>query len=360
MKTSTWKKLTIPAGVLVLVLLILYSGGFLTTGKIGPGGKTEPPPLPPLETKGEGHAELAQLNDYYEAVGTVRPRTESRVGAQLSARVLEVKVNAGQQVKRGQLLVVLDDRQVKAQKAQAQAGLAGARAAQDRARTEFKRIQTYLAGQAATEQDLEKAREMLLTAESRVRQAAQSVEEVDIALGYTQVKSPEDGQVVRRLVEPGDLVMPGQPLVQMQAGQSLRLEALVREGLVNRLHLQEAMAVSLPALNREVVGTVEEIVPLADPQTRTFLVKAALNDPPPGLYPGMFGRLLVPVGQSEVILAPVAALVHIGQLEVVYVKTPQGWQRVHVTTGRVRRGRVEILSGLAGGETVALMAEPHV
>jgi len=103
---------------------------------------------------------------------------------------------------------------------------------------------------------------------------------------------------------------------------------------------------------------VTEIVPAADPATRTFVVKVSLPAGQ-GLYPGMFGRLLVPVGSRAAVLVPAAAVSRVGQLEMVLVKQDGRWQKAMVTTGRRQGDMLEALSGLRGGETVLIPAEDH-
>jgi RND family efflux transporter MFP subunit len=196
-----------------------------------------------------------------------------------------------------------------------------------------------------------------MEAEAGVRQAKKRVEESRIALGYTRILAPEDGEVVRRLAEPGDLAWPGKPLLVIQTREALRLEALVREGLIHRVSVGTLLKVSISALNKEFSGAVEELVPSADPQTRTFLVKVGLPLVE-GLYPGMFGRLLVPVKETSIVVVPAAAVQRIGQLEVVTARTNGKWQRYFVKTGRRRGPMVEILSGLNGGEILAMEEEP--
>ena len=338
------------AGSASLVVLILYTGGFLATGKIAPGwieaAETEKAPA-----GREVKAELAELPEYFEAVGTLRPRTETRVESQVAGRVLEVKVNAGDEARRGDLLVVLDARQYQAKLDQARQGLNGARAALQRAESEYARVKRLFAGQAATQQSLEQAREARLRAVARVNQAQKMVEEGEIALGYTRIMAPETGRVAKRYIEPGDLALPGKPLVLLQTGRSLRLEALVREGLIGRVRLGQELEVLVPAIGGRVGGRVEEIVPSADPETRTFLVKVAV---PAGadMYPGMFGRLLLPVDKVKAVLIPKEAVVRVGQLETVRLWMDGAWRRIYVTTGRMVGDKVEVLSGLKAGDKV--------
>ena len=129
---------------------------------------------------------------------------------------------------------------------------------------------------------------------------------------------------------------------------------MVRESLIGRISLHEKLSVKVTALGGEVLsGEVAEIEPLADPVTRSFLVKVRLPEVP-GLYPGMFGRLLVPLGQEEAVLVPERAIRRVGQLETVMVRDGEQWLPVYVRTGEMLDGRVEVLSGLSGGETVGI------
>jgi multidrug efflux pump subunit AcrA (membrane-fusion protein) len=112
----------------------------------------------------------------------------------------------------------------------------------------------------------------------------------------------------------------------------------------------------LPAARTSVRGTVGEILPSADPQSRTFEVRVNF-DPVAGVHPGMFGRLLVPIGDREVVRVPAAAIDRTGQLETVLVQSDGIWTRRLVTTGAVLAdGFLEVLSGLEGGETIGLPA----
>jgi HlyD family secretion protein len=339
-------------GLLALLLIVLYSAGAFTTGKIRPG--STPPEAVRQMTAGEGvlRAELTQVPEYYEAVGTVRPASEATVEAQVPGRVLKVLAKAGQVVDKGQLLVQLDDQQFQAKLAQARQGLAAARANFDRASAEHERVKKFAQAEAATPQNLEQAKAGFLAAEAGLRQAQQMVQEAEVGLGYTRLLAPAGGQVVRRLAEPGDMAMPGKPLLTLQTVGGSRLEAMVREGLIAKIKTGEAVRVDIPSLGSGVDGTVEEVTPAADPSTRSFLVKVGLPSTP-GLYSGMFGRLLVPLQARAAVLVPRQALRRVGQLEMVRVKSAAGWENVYVTSGRAVDGRVEILSGLKGGETLA-------
>ncbi|MEW5775142.1 MAG: efflux RND transporter periplasmic adaptor subunit [Thermodesulfobacteriota bacterium] len=365
-----------------------WMSGALTPGRIGPGEAPDLPRLGP-EPVAEARAELAAIPEVAEAVGTVRPRTEIQVEAQVTGKVLRVHVRAGDKVSRGDVLVELEDREYRtrleragqgresaaAQREQARQAVAAARAGLAEAESQYRRLQALHADKAVTARELEQgearylqaraglnqAQDGLAGAEAGVGQAGKFVEEARIGLDYATVRAPEAGEVVRRLAEPGDLAAPGRPLLVLQTAGSLRLEAFVREGLISRARVGAELPVIIGAAGEAgsgpVPGVVEEVTPAADPATRTFLVKVGLPALP-GVYPGMFGRLQVPAGERRAVLVPAGAVRRVGQLETVMVREGAAWRSVYVKSGRSEGGRAEILAGLSGNETVGLFAAP--
>jgi len=377
------KFLGILAGLAALAGLILWSGGFLATGLIEPDSGAAVPRRPEPETRAV--VEVAPIMEFYEGVGTVRPRVETKVEAQVTAKVLSVEVNPGDQVDKGDLLVKLDSRELRSQLEQARQGLESAKSQREQARrsidaaqasfdeaeSQYKRIKALYAQKAVAssemdqaeaaylqaEAQLQRAREALTGAKSAVSQAEQRVEQAEIALSYAEIRAHEDGEVARREVEPGDLAFPGKPLLYLQTSGSMRLEAMVRESLINKVPPGTELDVLITSQDQRVAGVVEEVVPSGDPRTRTFLVKVGLP-PMSGVYPGMFGRLLVPLRERQAVLAPATAIHRMGQMETVEVLDEAGqepqWRLVYVKTGQQRGDKVVILSGLEGGETVGV------
>ncbi|TVM17187.1 efflux RND transporter periplasmic adaptor subunit [Oceanidesulfovibrio indonesiensis] len=390
------KKIAGPAvGVIGLVLLILWSGGFLDTDRIGPDTAltARVPRTYEGETPPTAQAERTEIVDWYEAVGTVRPRTETRVEAQVTAIIQEINVDPGDSVGKEDVLIVLDDRQLRSRMEQArrqmesaragveqaEQGVQAAQASFDRANSQYRRIRSLFEERAVAESELdqaeaeylraraglEEARKGLAAAQATLEQASEAVQEAEIALSYATIQAHEAGVITERMADPGDLAVPGKPLLVMRTGANIRLEALVRESLIGKIRPGLEFPLRIPALGLTITGVVDEVVPSADPQTRTFLVKVSMPEQP-GVYPGMFGRLLIPMGTRDAVLVPPQALRRIGQLETVIIRKPEGdgWRTVFVTTGRTNATAVEVLSGLQGGEVVALpqppSAEPDV
>lgn len=323
--------------------------------------------------------EQEEVTRMYEAVGTIRPLTESIIESQVSAQVVKVSCVPGMAVKKGQLLIQLDARSLTAQFKQAKEGLSGAKnalkqayksmdeakAALDQAEAAYNRTKKLFEAQIVASQQLEidkaaflqakarleKSQEGEHAAKSSIRKAEQIVNEAQIALDYSGIISPANGVVAGRMIDPGDLAIPGKPLLIIQSSKALRLEASVREGLISRVIQGSEYEVHIKTIGKTVTSRIDEIVPYADPATRTFLVKASLPETP-GIYPGMFGRLLIPVETEKTLLIPKKAVIQVGQLELVYVKNDTAWQSVYIKTGKQFGEKIEVLAGLTGNETI--------
>jgi RND family efflux transporter MFP subunit len=364
--------------LVVVVGIVLYAAGAFGPERIAPAKEPAPPGVPaPARTV---LAERADVPVDESAVGTVQSRARIDVAAQLTARIVAVRADAGQTVRAGDELVVLDDREFAARLEQSRQALVAAEAARDsarqakvqaearlvQARSSHARIRRLLENKAATPQEMDDAQAALnaaqarvteagalvAAAEARIQGAQKVVAEGEINLGHTRIAAPIDGVIAERSVEPGDLAWPGRPLLVVLDPRSLRLEAQVREGLIARVREGDRLMVEVPAAAAKVEGTVAEILPAADPQSRTFRVRVDFA-PAAGVYPGMFGRLRMPLGGRTVVRIPMSAVERVGQLETVLVKEGAIWTRRYITTGVALPGdRVEVLSGLAGGEEI--------
>jgi len=315
-------------GLAVLaVAVVLYAAGAFQRRRIAPGRAPEPPGLaaPSRVTA----AERGPVAVVEEAVGTVRSRRRIEVAAQVSARVVSVGARAGDRVAAGAPLVDLDDVDYAARFA--------------RAKAQYERVKGFLARNAATAEQME-------AAQAEYAQAKAAIE-------HTRILAPVDGVVAERHVEPGDLAVPGRPLLIVLDPTALRLEAQIREEMIGHIVPGATLQVTLPAVGTTTTGTVAEILPSADSRSRTFEVRVDLA-PVAGVHPGMFGRLRLPVGEREAVSVPAEAVERIGQLETVRVRSDGRWTRRLVTTGALLGdGRIEVLSGLAGGETIGLSTE---
>lgn len=343
----------------VIVLLLWLAGAFHK--KVGPAqAAASSGPLRLLGNQPVAAARLVYVPMIEPAVGTVRAVYETAIASKLLARVVEVNVQAGQVVRAGDVLVRLDDEDLRARLRQAEAAVEAARAERDHAQTEFNRVDRLFQAGNANRTEWERAETDLKTAEARLAQAENARKEAETILGYATIKSPLDGRVVDKRVDVGDTVVPGQVLLTLYDPSRMQLVARVRESLAQRLRLGSDIDVQIDAIGKTCQGRINEIVPEAEAASRTFSVKVT-GPCPDGVYSGMFGRLLIPLDDEAVLLIPKAAVRKIGQLEVVEVVEASGDQPARKVLRRrvVRLGRefgeeVEVLAGLKEGEMVAL------
>jgi RND family efflux transporter MFP subunit len=292
-----------------------------------------------------------------EAVGSVKPVHEMVVTSRVAARITELQLAAGQEVSPDEVLVRLDDRDMKARLAQTRAVLDGARATRDQAIIDRQRLATAYAAHAATKAEFDHADLFLKNAESDLVRAMEVVNEAQALLEYTTIRAPARGVVVDRKVNVGDTVMPGQVLATLYDPSHMQLVASVRETLTARLKVGQTIGVRMDALHLTGLGTIAEIVPEADSASRTFQVKVT-GHCPPGIYSGMFGRIIIPVDWRDALLIPGAAVRQVGQLVLVDSFKGGRIERHIVRLGRTIDHDVEVLSGLQEGEQVVLRWAP--
>jgi RND family efflux transporter MFP subunit len=274
-----------------------------------------------------------------EVVGTVRAKVRSTVAAKLSGRIQDLPVVLGQKVRAGDLIARLDAAEIKARLEQAEAAL-------EQAERDWKRIAALYEQQATTRAEYD-------ATESRRRMASAAVSEARATLANAEVLAPFDGVITRKWADVGDLAQPGKPLVDLENPNALQIEADVPEAVLARVHAGASLPIRVDALDKELSGTVAEIAPAADPASRSFRVK--LDVPPtPGLLPGQFCRLLLPVGEVQSLRAPASAIVRRGQLEIAFVVADQRAVLHLVKTGSRVGNEIEILSGLNSGDAVVV------
>ena len=153
------------------------------------------------------------------------------------------------------------------------------------------------------------------------------------------------------------MAAPGVPLLTIEDTTRFRLEAIVDESQMGAVHLGEAVPVVIDSLgNQTITGKVVQIVPTADPASRTFTVKVDLPANPQ-IRSGLFGRARFARGERETMLVPQNAMIHRGQLDGVYVVGKDNIASLrYVTPGKPSGNQVEVLSGLENGERI--VAQP--
>jgi len=359
------------AGIVAVATVLVSCGG----GTPEKGSETKSAPVR-VQTVAAAHVEWT---DELEVSGTVRARQTATVASRLMAYVREVRVRVGDSVTAGEVVVVLDAKEMESAVRQAEAmdaearnaraevvqAMAAANAQLTLARATHKRMSDLFQRRSVTQQELDEATTRLRMAEAgvagavakrnqtdaRINQATEAIAAAKIQRGYLEIRSPFAGRVLERFVEPGNLASPGQPLLNIEQAGAFRLEAPVEEALLGAVRIGDRVPVRLESADKELDARVVEIVPAVDAMSRTFTVKLDL----PGvtiLRTGMFGRARFARGKKRALTAPSEAVREEGSLRYVMVADGGRARLRMVTLGAAREGAVEVLSGLSEGERV--------
>jgi RND family efflux transporter MFP subunit len=342
------KRLIVPITALAaLALMIAWLAGAFRD-KMAPGlTPAESTPAP------QAHAVVREDIEVREAVpASIGARQATTISSRTLARITDISVRAGDTVATGQLLIQLERSDLESRLQQATERVRAVDARLIEARQSLTRARQLYEQKliAAAQLDEAQANHDALTAE--LASARQAVREAEVSLSFTEIRSPIDGRVVERFAEPGDTASPGDKLLSLYNPKSMRIEAAVREKLALQLELGQALQVEIPATGSALPARIEELVPAADPGSRSFTVKAQV-DYAGTLLPGMYARMLIPAGRERLLLVPADRVVVYGQLEIVWVARDGHVDRRFIRTGQeVRPGMLEVLSGLNEGDQV--------
>jgi len=326
---------------------------------------------------------VGDLPSVYEATGTVRARASASLSSKLIGSVREVRVQIGDRVKEGQILIVLDSADLEAALRRAEAareeirttfpeadsGVAAAKASLDLAQVTFNRMQELYSKRSISNQEFDEASARLKAAQAaseiarakrtqldaRLAQAEQEVRMAQVNRGYAQIEAPYAGLVTAKPAEPGIMATPGAPLMTIEREGAYRVEAAVEESRLGAIRTGQAVSIRFDGAGQGVTGKVSEIVPEVDAASRTGVVKIDLPASP-GLKSGVFARALFGMGTRRAIMIPAAAATEHGQILSVLV-AENGTARTRlVTLGEKMGDRVEVLSGLNEGEALIFPA----
>lgn len=307
----------------------------------------------------------ATIDERYEASGTVTARTVSVISSRIMGSVLSVNVREGERVKAGQILLTIDDRDLreKVQAAQsayneAMKALSSATEQRDLAFKTYERYKSLYDQKALSTQELDKiiteknvAEHEFQRVEAMVKRAEAGLKEARVFLGFTRILSPLEGIVSSKTTDTGSMASPGMPLMMVEDDSAYRVEAAVDERFMNTMFTGMNAAIRVAALDEDIAGNVIEIVPSVDPMTRTFVVKLDVTGK--DLRSGQYVKVIFSTGRKETLLVPVDSVVRKGQLTGVY-RVGEGGIVVYrlVKVGKRTGSSMEILSGIEPGDRI--------
>ncbi len=340
------KRITAAAAA-VLLLTTLLAGCAEKAPEVRPVGEDVA-----CETVVAAERELPVL---VTAVGSVEPETRVHVSTRMMGWVSELHVAEGDTVAEGQRLLTIDDEDMKAKRAQVEAGIREANAVVANAETMAARFRNLYEAKAVSKAQLDDVETGLERARAGLAQAKAARAELNVHLGYLDIKSPMAGVVTRRMVDVGDMAAPGYPLLFVDDLSTMKIVARLGEKDVNSVSAGDMVTAHVTSLDRATFEVeVARLIPSANPGSRTYDIEMSVaNDG--RLKPGMFARVDVPVGSRRGVVVPAGAVHERGQLTGVWIVDADGAAQLRwVRLGDAVDGGVEVLTGLEGGETIVV------
>ena len=329
--------------------------------------------------------ELPEMRNF---PGRVRSKVSIVLAAKMPGYVKEVPVQIGDLVKKGDLLVLVDDTDVRsrvdalfsAEKA-ARAELEAVAAKFEYSKINFNRFTRLFKEESATKDEYDRARTEYLALKNQVaainaniNRIRSQLREAKNQLSYVKIKAPMDGWISSRNVDPGTYVNPGVPLISLDGkGSGFWFEADIDETLHSDVATGDMVTVSIPAAEMDIQAPLVHIQRSSQPATHTFTILADLDSA--DLKSGLFGRVFVKLGSYQAIVLPESAVISRSGIKGVYtvddsdivrwriVKTGKKWRKsekrlLPFFSGMARKGDQEIyvtiLSGLWPGDRVVV------
>ena len=314
--------------------------------------------------------------------GSVVPFNEEDIYPRVTGRIVEMLVYPGDAVRPGQVLARLDSVELSSRVREAEGGLATARANLAQAGKELAamvaeagyarsvadRTGKLFAAGAVSRQEAENDSAQAVAAEAKVDAARAKVEAMTsmvaqseaalrtatVVRDYVNIVASTAGYVVKRLVAPGVLVQPGMAILKVAQIDKIRLQANVGEKDLGSIRVGSPVWVTIAAAGPPpLVATVTAAFPFVEQGPRTAVVEALVNNAGRRLLPGQYVTMQFAIGQREhALIAPASAIVRMGGKTTVWVVTGGRAESRPVVIGLQSADRVEIVDGLAGGESL--------
>jgi RND family efflux transporter MFP subunit len=360
---SAWRRFAPPAGLALLALAAAALSG------CGPGQSKGPPPKTPEVLVSTPVTE--EITDYEDFTGRLESPAAVEIRARVTGYLEEVKFEekVGVNVKKGDVLFLIDPRSYKAELDRAEANLLQAKVRLQRLEYDFQRASDLIARKAIAREEYDKISGDRSEAEAAVKVAEATVTTARVGYGYTKVTAPMSGRIGRRLVDPGNLVKADETILativsldplyayfDVDERTVLRLRRLIRSGTVKSAREVE-VPVKMELADEEGfprTGRIDFADNKVDPGTGTLRVRAVFPNPQELLSPGLFVRVRVRIGvpHKALLIAERALGTDQGQ-KFVYVVNDKGEVAYRaVKVGSLHQGRRVIDSGLAPGEKV--------
>jgi RND family efflux transporter MFP subunit len=300
-------------------------------------------------------------NAFLTASGTIQALKSANLSTRMMGFVTSTPVNVGDTVKKGDLLIAINNSDLQAKLSQVKAGINEATAAFTNAEKDYNRYKALFAENSASQKELDDITAHYNMAKARLEGAKEMKNEVDAQFAYVNIRAPFDGIVTGKFIKNGDMANPGMPLISVEAPGHFEVIAMVPESDISKIFSGTDAKVLAKSINKSLTGKVTEVSTSAKNTGGQYLVKIALDKTDTSILSGMFVTVQFPLESKEksnMVLIPVESLVTKGQLSGIYTVSESNtailrWLRL----GRSFGDEVEVLSGLSANESYIVSAE---
>ncbi|WP_418637498.1 efflux RND transporter periplasmic adaptor subunit [Winogradskyella sp.] len=304
----------------------------------------------------------ANTNSPFLAVsGKIQAVNSADLSTRMMGYVNKVHVNVGDKVKKGQLLVSINNADLQAKRAQVNAGISEATAAFNNAQKDYNRFKNLFADNSASQKEMDDITANFEMAKARLESANQMKNEINAQFTYSNITAPFNGTITSKNVEAGDMANPGAPLISIETPGHFEVMAMVPESEISAIKKGITVDVLVKSINQTLKGKVAEVSTSAKNTGGQYLVKIDLDKTEVNILSGMFTTVQFPVERkaaTAMVLIPSDVIITNGQLSGVYTVSQSNtallrWLRL----GRTFGDQVEVLSGLNADEAYIVSAE---
>jgi len=293
--------------------------------------------------------------------GKIQPINSAELSTRMMGFVTKSPVKIGDKVKKGQLLISINNRDLQAQSAQAKASISEASIAVNNAEKDYHRYKNLAAKNSATQKELDDITAQFEMAKARLEAAIQMKNEINAQFAYSNITAPFNGIVTAKTVELGDMANPGTPLISIESTGGFEVMAMVPETEITKITKDSQVNVTVKSIHKNLTGYVSEISRSANYTGGQYLVKIHLDTMETDLRSGMFATVQFSLKEntaSGMVLLPKEALITKGQLTGVYTVNDNNTAQLRwLRLGRTYGEQIEVLSGLTQDETYIISAE---
>lgn len=303
-----------------------------------------------------------EIGKIYEYSGKVNAGTATMLSTRIMGQITSIKVDIGDQVKKGQVLLTIRSNDIAAKKAQVEANIIETETAYASAEKDYNRLKTLFEQESASQKELDDITTHYKMMEAKLKAVKQMKLEVDEMLRYAVIRAPFNGYITAKMANTGDMANPGMPLLSVESEGAFEVTAKIPETEINRIEKGKEVSIQLRVLNHpKMKGVITQVSQSGNISGSQYDVKIQIEpneQQESQIRSGMFANVQIQSGNENCIMIPANVLIKRGQLTGIWAVSQQNEALLRwIRTGKQQGDQVEILSGLSHGEKYIAKAE---